>query len=51
MILLFIINLVPLSYFAVEMGKLGVQNKDHVVVYDTSDTGLFSAARLWWMLR
>lgn len=35
--------------FAQVMGKLGVANDSGVVVYDT--LGLFSAARLWWMLR
>ena len=33
------------------MQALGVATADHVVVYDASATGLFSAARLWWMLR
>ena len=32
--------------------KLGVTNDSHVVVYDNNDkAGLFSAPRLWWMLR
>lgn len=35
--------------FAQAMGALGVGDTHHVVVYDTQ--GLFSAARLWWMLR
>jgi thiosulfate/3-mercaptopyruvate sulfurtransferase len=35
--------------FAVTMSRLGVSNSDDVVVYDTQ--GLFSAPRLWWMLR
>ena len=33
------------------MQELGIGNEDHVVVYDASDMGLYSAARLWWMLR
>jgi thiosulfate/3-mercaptopyruvate sulfurtransferase len=33
------------------MREIGVNNGDHVVVYDASDFGLYSAARLWWMLR
>jgi thiosulfate/3-mercaptopyruvate sulfurtransferase len=33
------------------MEDLGISNGDHVVVYDASDMGLYSAARLWWMLR
>eukprot|EP00047_Mylnosiga_fluctuans_P006168 m.245274 g.245274 ORF g.245274 m.245274 type:complete len:292 (+) comp14651_c0_seq1:12-887(+) len=37
--------------FAKSMSELGVTNDDHVVVYDCSDFGLFSAARLWWTLR
>ncbi len=35
--------------FAAAMAGLGVSDADHVVVYD--QRGLFSAARLWWMLR
>ena len=35
--------------FARSMGALGLSVDDHIVVYDT--LGLFSAARVWWMLR
>jgi len=35
--------------FAQAMQSLGIQNTDRVVVYDQH--GLFSAARLWWMLK
>uniref|UniRef100_U3KER5 Sulfurtransferase n=3 Tax=Passeriformes TaxID=9126 RepID=U3KER5_FICAL len=37
--------------FAEYVGKLGVRNDSHVVVYDGSDQGLFSAPRVWWMFR
>lgn len=37
--------------FAEYAGKLGVSNNSHVVVYDASDFGSFSAPRLWWMFR
>jgi thiosulfate/3-mercaptopyruvate sulfurtransferase len=37
------------SKFAADMAKLGIGNGSHVIVYDS--VGLFSAARLWWMLR
>ncbi|KAM5148853.1 3-mercaptopyruvate sulfurtransferase-like [Mantella aurantiaca] len=37
--------------FAEYAGKLGVSNSSHVVVYDNSDFGSFSAPRLWWMFR
>ncbi|CAH1273494.1 MPST [Branchiostoma lanceolatum] len=33
------------------VGSLGVDNNTHVVVYDGSDMGLFSAQRVWWMFR
>nr|XP_023670197.1 3-mercaptopyruvate sulfurtransferase-like [Paramormyrops kingsleyae] len=39
------------SQFADYVGSLGVGNKTHVVVYDTSDWGCFSAPRVWWMFR
>jgi len=35
--------------FARLAGELGISNKNRVVVYDQK--GLFSAARVWWMLR
>jgi thiosulfate/3-mercaptopyruvate sulfurtransferase len=35
--------------FARDMAVLGVSNTSHVIVYDS--VGLFSAARLWWMLK
>lgn len=31
------------------LSKLGINTSDHIVVYDSR--GLFSAARLWWMLK
>ena len=33
------------------MHELGVGCNTHVVVYDCSDFGIFSAPRLWWTLR
>jgi thiosulfate/3-mercaptopyruvate sulfurtransferase len=35
--------------FAADLQELGVSDHTHVVVYDAA--GLFSAARLWWMLK
>ena len=35
--------------FAAAMSAHGIGNAHHIVVYDTQ--GLFSAARMWWMLR
>ena len=35
--------------FAAAMEALGISSTDHVVVYD--QRGIFSAPRLWWMLR
>jgi len=35
--------------FAEALTELSIENHHHVIVYDTA--GLFSAARLWWMLR
>lgn len=37
--------------FADYVGKLGVGNDTHVVVYDCSDFGTFAAPRVWWMFR
>jgi thiosulfate/3-mercaptopyruvate sulfurtransferase len=35
--------------FAQEVGVLGIDNRTHVVAYDT--LGLYSAARVWWLFR
>ncbi|WP_420469884.1 3-mercaptopyruvate sulfurtransferase [Brevundimonas sp. FT23042] len=35
--------------FAASAGVLGLSDRDRIVVYDTA--GLFSAARVWWMLK
>jgi len=35
--------------FAASVGALGIGSDDRIVVYDTA--GLFSAARVWWMLK
>lgn len=37
------------AQFAKTMGELGIDTHNHVIIYDQK--GLFSAARLWWMLR
>ncbi|KAG7460082.1 hypothetical protein MATL_G00217590 [Megalops atlanticus] len=37
--------------FADFVGNLGIGNETHVVVYDGSDFGSFSAPRVWWMFR
>ncbi|KAL7883410.1 hypothetical protein SRHO_G00010680 [Serrasalmus rhombeus] len=39
------------SEFADYVGDLGIGNQTHVVVYDGSDFGSFSAPRVWWMFR
>ncbi|XP_076866656.1 3-mercaptopyruvate sulfurtransferase-like isoform X1 [Brachyhypopomus gauderio] len=39
------------SEFADYVGDLGIGNNTHVVVYDGSDFGSFSAPRVWWMFR
>ena len=36
----------PPEMFAHAVGHLGINNQDHVIVYD--DQGIFSAARVWW---
>lgn len=35
--------------FEQKVGAIGISNHDRVVIYDSA--GLFSAARVWWMLR
>jgi len=35
--------------FAAAVGKLGISDQNHVVVYDS--VGMFSAARVWWTFR
>ncbi|XP_014845858.1 PREDICTED: 3-mercaptopyruvate sulfurtransferase-like [Poecilia mexicana] len=37
--------------FADYVGNLGIENDTHVVIYDRSDFGAFSAPRVWWMFR
>lgn len=39
------------SHFSQYVGQLGIGNDTHVVVYDTSDFGAYSAPRVWWMFR
>lgn len=39
------------KFFADYVGNLGIESDTHVVVYDTSDFGAFSAPRVWWMFR
>ncbi|CAN9505840.1 unnamed protein product [Ophioblennius macclurei] len=39
------------EFFADYVGNLGIGNDTHVVVYDASDVGAFSCARVWWMFR
>lgn len=39
------------AHFAEYVGNLGVGAATHVVVYDASDQGLYSAPRVWWMFR
>ncbi|XP_041634290.1 3-mercaptopyruvate sulfurtransferase-like [Cheilinus undulatus] len=45
-------NMLPTSsHFSQYVGKLGIGNDTHVVVYDTSDFGSYCAPRVWWMFR
>ena len=37
--------------FADYAGNLGIESDTHVVVYDASEFGAFSAPRVWWMFR
>nr|XP_054325718.1 3-mercaptopyruvate sulfurtransferase isoform X4 [Pongo pygmaeus] len=39
------------QHFAEYAGRLGVGAATHVVIYDASDQGLYSAPRVWWMFR
>ncbi|XP_010178739.1 PREDICTED: thiosulfate sulfurtransferase, partial [Mesitornis unicolor] len=39
------------SHFADYVGRLGVSNDTHVVVYDGDALGTFYAPRAWWMFR
>lgn len=41
----------PAGAFAEYISRLGVSNDAHVVVYDGSEQGAFSAPRIWWMFR
>ena len=43
-------HMLPTSeQFAAEISKMGIEDTDHIVIYDRSP--LFSAARAWWMFR
>lgn len=45
-------NTVPRqSHFEDYVGHLGISNNTHVIVYDNSANGFFSAPRVWWMFR
>lgn len=38
--------------FAEQVGKMGINNDTHVVVYDNNEKfGLYSAGRVWWMFK
>ena len=40
------------AQFADYVGRLGINNRTHVIVYDNNPTfGLFSAQRVWWTFR
>jgi thiosulfate/3-mercaptopyruvate sulfurtransferase len=41
----------PPELFAEAMGKLGIRKDDSVVVYDSSELGIFSAPRVAWTLK
>lgn len=39
------------SDFEKYVGKLGINNNTHVILYDNNEVGLFSAPRVWWIFR
>lgn len=39
------------SHFEDYVGHLGICNNTHVVIYDNSETGFFSAPRAWWTFK
>lgn len=40
------------TQFEQYVGRLGINNKTHVVVYDNNEKfGIFSAQRVWWTFR
>ncbi|XP_048211891.1 thiosulfate sulfurtransferase [Perognathus longimembris pacificus] len=39
------------AFFGDYVGRLGIGNDTHVVVYDGDDLGSFYAPRIWWMFR
>lgn len=41
----------PEKIFADYVGNLGIESDTHVVLYDASEFGAFSAPRVWWMFR
>ncbi|XP_063039994.1 3-mercaptopyruvate sulfurtransferase-like [Engraulis encrasicolus] len=41
----------PVRRLTEYVGELGIGNDTHVVVYDASEHGVFSAPRVWWMFR
>jgi thiosulfate/3-mercaptopyruvate sulfurtransferase len=44
-------TLVSREQFERGVRQLGIANDSHVILYDRSNTGTFSAARAWWMFR
>lgn len=44
-------TLVSRAQFERGVRQLGIANDSHVVIYDRSAAGTFSAARAWWMFR
>jgi thiosulfate/3-mercaptopyruvate sulfurtransferase len=44
-------NIPNANYFKDYIGSIGISNKHHLIIYDRSPYGFYSATRLWWLFR
>lgn len=44
-------NIPDINCFKDYVSSIGISNKHHLIIYDRSPYGFYSATRLWWLFR